>query len=194
MIFDENKLLCQQYLNIVYNNVQKYHEKKQISETSGEILYEGINKLLSHIPLNHNDIFFDLGSGIGKIVLQVFLNSVVKEACGIEIVSTSHQQALRAADRVLQELPEFYAGNRKLSFLYGSFLETPLIGATVVLINAICFSQDIVQALGNIINQSPSIHTVLTLRPINTLQHHRFKKTIRIECSWDTALCYVYTR
>ncbi|MGD0465240.1 MAG: hypothetical protein ABSA84_00880 [Gammaproteobacteria bacterium] len=32
----------------------------------------------------YKDIFYDLGSWIGKVALQVFLKTSVKKACGIE--------------------------------------------------------------------------------------------------------------
>lgn len=184
--------LSQHYLNIVYKNVQQYHEKNHIQETSGEILYSSIDKLFSIFPLKENDVFVDLGSGIGKIVLQIFLTTPVKKACGIEIVNESHQRALIAAQKIQQDLPDFYSEDRELKFLLGNFLENSLEGMTVALVNSICLNQKVVYELGKLLNNTSSIHTVFTLRPMPTLKRLRFKKTIRIECSWDTVLCYVY--
>lgn len=184
--------LTQHYLNIVYNNVQAYHKKNHIYETSGEILFSSINKLFSVFPLNEQDVFVDLGSGIGKIVLQIFLTTPVKKAYGIEIVNESHQRALLAAQKLQHDLPDFYSEDRELQFLLGNFLENSLEGTTVALVNSICLNQKVVTELGKLLNNTQSIHTVFTLRPMPTLKRLRFKRTIRIECSWDTVLCYVY--
>ncbi len=190
--------LCQHYLNILYSEVEKKRvtsasSKKNIVETYGEILYQSVNKLISAIQLTENDIFVDLGSGMGKIVIQFFLKSMIKAAYGIELLPHLHQNAVEAAKTLQHDLPCFYNGTRQLIFLLGSFLDTPFKTATIVLITSTCFTQSLLNELGIIIENTPSIHTVLCLHPIRTLQRLVFKKVIRIECSWDTALCYIYS-
>jgi hypothetical protein len=197
MEYKKYSLLCQQYLDIVYHNMpgdRARHQgaKQNISLTYGEILYQGIATLLSLFPLSDNDVFVDLGSGIGKIVLQVFMSTPIKEARGIELSPEFHEQAILANDKIQQELPQLYYGDRKVSFISGSFLEVPLSMATVVIVNSICYSQTFLRQLGNIIDNTPTIHTFMSLRPINTMQRLRFKKVERIECSWDSVLCYIY--
>jgi hypothetical protein len=190
---DHNKL-CQQYLEIVYFDIAKLHSKtnKRITETQGEILYSGIDKLLSIINLTEQDVFVDLGSGNGKIVLQVFLRSIVAEAIGIEILPNLHQQALLATEKIKIELPGFFVDNRKVNFILGSFFEESFSAATVILINAVCFSQDMLCSLGDKINLMPGVRLVASLRPIPTLKRLAFKKAIRIACSWDMVMCYLY--
>lgn len=188
--------LCQYYITILYDGVQRSKAdnlaNNPIYETYGEVLYPSVDKLLRAITLTEKDIFIDLGSGMGKIVIQFFLKSMVKAAYGIELKPDLHQLALNAAARLQCDLPEFYIGGRQLTFLSGSFLETPFTTATVALINPACFPQSLLNKLGTILEDTPSIHTVLSLRPISTLRRLVFMKVIRIECSWDSALCYVY--
>lgn len=185
--------LCQNYLTILYHDVQrKKSSVENVSESYGEILYPSVNKLLSAIKLSERDVFVDYGSGLGKIVIQIFLKSLVKEAYGIEILPELHLYAMKASQKLQHDLPDFYKEDRKLTFLLGNFLEIPLSKATVALVNSTCFTPQLLSDLGKIIEHSPNIHTVLSLRPIHTLQRLVFKKTIRIECSWDTTLCYLY--
>lgn len=192
----ERNSLCEHYLHILYHNIQGHRASNEklndIGETYGEILYPSMDKILSTLPLTEHDVFFDLGSGLGKIVVQVFLRSLVKETYGIEYLPELHQQAVLVSQKLQQDLPHFYEQGRKLNLILGDFLEIPLTEATVVLVSSPCFSPKTLYTLGNIINHTPSIHTVLTLRPIANLIRLRFKKAIRIECSWDTALCYIY--
>jgi hypothetical protein len=197
-IHDRNSL-CQHYLDILYRKISVFHaevnaSKNNIPETYGEIFYSGVEKLLSSITLTPEDVFADLGSGIGKIVLHAFLRSPVKEARGIELLPELHEQAIKVEGKVRQDLPEFYAESRQTRFLLGSFLELPLTDVTVALICSACFSQTMLLELGRYIDKTPSIHTVLTLRPLDTLERLPFKKAVRIECSWDTALCYIYSK
>lgn len=189
----DKQQLCQQYLNILYCDAHPHYKKQSLAEQQGEILYPSVNKLLSMAELSGQDVFADLGSGIGKLVTQAFLLSPVKEALGIEIVSELHQQAALTAQCLQEELPDFFVDDRKLTFLHGSFLELSIARATVVLICSTCFDQPLLQALGEIINATPGIRMVFSLRPISTLQRLVFKKTVRVECSWDSALCYVYS-
>jgi hypothetical protein len=99
---------------------------------------------------------------------------------------------MNSSQKLQQDLPDFFTEDRKLTFLLGNFLETPLSKATIALVNSTCFTPQLLSDLGEIIERSPNIHTVLSLRPIHTLRRLVFKKTIRVECSWDTTLCYLY--
>lgn len=188
--------LCQQYLTELYLNMRGHgineRQHQNIPETYGEILYESIVHLLSQMTLSEQDSFLDLGSGLGKVVIQVFLQSAVKESRGIEIIPELYDQSIIASQKIKEALPVFFEKERKLTFQLGSFLEIPLHGASILLIGSVLFSPAMLCALGKIIDSTDSIHTVLTLRPILTLKRLTFKKVIRVECSWDTALCYLY--
>lgn len=191
-------ILSQNYLNILYQNVKEHcdhnHHKENMSLTYGEILAPSINKLLTKIKLSDQDIFVDFGSGIGKAVVQFFLNSCVKEAHGIELLPKLHQRALFIAGRISNDLPQFFISNRKLTFVQGDFLQILFPKATIALVVSTCFNPPLLLQLGKIINNTPSIHTVLTLRPIATLQSFSFREAVPVECSWDSALCYIYRR
>lgn len=193
----DHNTLCQQYLTLLYDTLHTRgqndnNKKHNLAETHGEILFEGVSKLLESLQMTNQDVFADLGSGLGKVVAQVFLQSPVSQAFGIEIMPELHQKAEAAASRLQTELPDFYEGSRQLNFLQGSFLETSFAHATVVFVNPICFDQNLLIPIGDIINQTSGIRAVVSLRPIGNLERLRFKKTIRIECSWDTALAYLY--
>lgn len=161
--------------------------RKNIAQTYGELLPESVAKLINGVSITENDVFLDLGSGKGKVVAQVFKHTNVKEARGIEINPQLHVQALMRMNEFKTQDTQ-----RRIIFENGDFLNAPLIGATIVLIASPCFGPSILHTLGKRINETPTIRTVLTLRPIATLMRLAFKKMIRVECSWDTAICYVY--
>lgn len=187
--------LCNDYLDILYHDSHDVQaiNTADLAETPGEILFPGISKLLSLIQMKQDDVFVDLGSGMGKVVIQVFLLSVVREALGIEIVPGFHARAVQTAERVRRELPDFFQQERKLTFIPGNFLEIPLRGATVVLINSVCFGPELVHDIGGLIEHTPSIHTVMSLRPLPGLRRLPFRRAARVECSWDSSLCYIYS-
>ena len=184
------------YLDILYQDNSQIQENslpQSITETAGEVLAPSIERLLKTVPLDETDVFIDLGSGHGKICAQVFLQSKVREVLGIEIVREYHARAVQAAAMMQRDLPELFANGRKLTFLAGSFLDIPMTKATVVFINAVCFSPEMMEKLGKMIEYTPGIHTVMSLRPVPRLNRLRFQCTFRVEGSWDSALCYIYT-
>lgn len=187
----QNSNLIKSYLEGLYKNAHK-PLPTIVSETYGEILYESVEKLFAHLNLTEQDIFFDLGSGVGKLAIHFFLRSTIQEAVGIEISTVLHQQALQAVDKMTNELSIFFEPQRKLTFLQGDFLKIPLTSATVIFICAPCYTQPMMNQLGNIINETPSIRKVLSLRPLNTLHRLPLKKILRVEGTWDSALCYLY--
>jgi hypothetical protein len=192
--------LIEQYLHYLYQDTQGYRKKekkrhrKDLSDAYGEILYPSIDKLLTLFPLSPEDIFLDLGSGLGKLIAQVFLNTPIKEARGIELEPALYQQSMTALRRIQEDLPDFFKAGRAIHFLNDDFLTTPYTDATVVLATATCFSQSMLERIGQQIEKTPSIRLVLSLRPIPTLYRLPFTRTVRVECSWDAALCYVYEK
>lgn len=195
-----NALLCQHYLEHVYQRIQAENTDPNtatihsITETYGEIFPSSVNKIIAHTSWRDDDVFYDLGSGIGKVAAQFFLLTTIKQIYGIEIRPELHHQASQANQIMQQELPEFYAGQRQLAFILGSFLEIPLKNATILFISATCFDPTLIKALSLLINTLPHVHTILTFRPLPYLKNIFFKKTFTIECSWDTTLCYVYKK
>lgn len=183
--------ICQRYLHRVYQSAT-ITRSKTITETYGEVLYPSMYLLLSLISISKEDIFVDLGSGLGKVVLQWFLQSPVKKALGIELIPELHIQAERIAKRVAIECPEFFAQDRVLQLMQGSFFDISFQEATIIFLGSPCFSPKMLHQLGHLIENTPSIHTVLSLRPLLHLTRLQFKKVIRVECSWDSALCYIY--
>ncbi|MFT3742624.1 MAG: hypothetical protein QM752_08255 [Gammaproteobacteria bacterium] len=171
--------VCESYLAYLYAQTQptisSTPSQKILSETNGAILYPAITQCLTSLHLTEQDILVDLGSASGRIVLQAFLTTDIKEAWGMEIVPSLHQQALAVSQIVKKDLPEFFI-NRQLKFLQASFLETPLAPATVAIINATCFGLDILHPLGKVIENTPSIHTVVTLRPLLNLRRLKVRK------------------
>ncbi|CAD7973826.1 unnamed protein product, partial [Amoebophrya sp. A120] len=51
-----------------------------------------------------DDVFYDVGSGFGKTVLQVYLTTRVRKAVGIELGDTRHEFSVLLKDRLLREL------------------------------------------------------------------------------------------
>lgn len=191
-MINENKLQHQHYLKTLYQQSSIVtRQRHSMAEVYGEILATSVTKILSQFKWTEADVFIDFGSGLGKLVAQVFLETSIKAAYGIEVVPEFHQLAWQATQSIQQDFPDLFI-HRTLQFECADFLQTSLPPATFAIINATCFSQSLLCALGRLINQMPNIHTVFSLRPLPTLKRLIFKKSILIECSWDSSLCFMY--
>jgi hypothetical protein len=195
--------LYQGYLTKVYQHTQGYQNytdlqqakfsRELISITYGELLYYSVKKILKVLEITPEDIFLDLGSGIGKCALQVFMQSDISAVIGIEASSVLHEAALKISLQVRHDFPIFWENNRKLKFIEGNFLNVDWENATIVYTCSTCFTQELLVCIANKINQTSSIKQVLSLRPLPTL-NMTLKKVFAVECSWDSALCFLYTR
>lgn len=181
------------YLNSLYADIDSSQKNNilNISETYGEVLYPSIDKLISIIKWQDDDIFYDLGSGLGKVALRIFFKTNIKIVHGIELRYELHHvaQTILAKIKIQKDL---FPSGRELIFSHGDFLKNSFKDASILFIASPCFSLCILDSLANIINVNPNIQTVLTLKPMPALARLKFQRAVRIDCSWDTALCYIY--
>ena len=195
--YNKSSLLCHQYIDIVYKRVQEiFVEKYQtniVTQTNGEILYPSVDKILHYLKVDEQDICYDLGSGFGKLALQVFLQTKIKEVIGIEIVPAFWERSMMVANMAEDELPQFYAGHRAMKFILGSFFEVTYNDATIILLNSVCYSQTMLSKIAATLSQLHKLRYVVSTRPLLNLKNLRLSQVVEIQCSWDAALCYIYT-
>ena len=66
----------------------------------GEISPEGVGALLARMDVGPDSVFYDLGSGLGKVLAQALLASEARRVVGIEMASTRHRHAWQACERL----------------------------------------------------------------------------------------------
>lgn len=75
----------QKSYNQAVEDPEKLNEYKSWSpEVYGETSFDFIAQLLDTVTLSQDDVFIDLGSGVGQVVLQVAASVDVKMCIGIE--------------------------------------------------------------------------------------------------------------
>ena len=105
-------------------------EKEIGSNVYGEITQKGVKAILTRFKdhFNENTVFYDLGSGLGKMVIHVGLKGGVKKSIGIEYSEKRHEGAL--------ELRKKYApNNSNIFFLRKNMFDFNLDDATVIYID-----------------------------------------------------------
>lgn len=200
---EEFDQLCSDYITALYEGVSGFisyqpgekeaGEKKKVYLTYGEILYSSMNKIIEHIgDITENDVFYDLGSGIGKVALHFLLRTPVKKAWGIEYSETRNKMAERIYSQVHKEFPELFNTGRQLGCASGNFLEIDISEATLIYSCSTCFSEELLADMGKVFDRCPKLRYVVSLKQIpNQLP---LQTTLDIECTWDKTKCYVYAR
>lgn len=100
-----NRNLLRHIIQLVYNiavcEPEKLNQYEPFSpEVYGETSYELIAQMIDQLEFTPDDVFIDLGSGVGQVVLQMAAATPIKSCIGIE----------RA------DVPSRYAENMDLSF------------------------------------------------------------------------------
>lgn len=65
----------------------------------GELTPRGVTHLLEHLELGRGDVFYDLGAGVGKVILQAALTVPANRCVGIELSKTRCRLARAALSR-----------------------------------------------------------------------------------------------
>jgi SAM-dependent methyltransferase len=138
----------EQILNEIYGQTpyleyrNKTEFKKEYSATYGEVTKESTNTIVNQFKehFNENTVFYDLGCGLGKMVIHVALQYNPKKSCGIEL----SKERLKGAN----DLKEKHCKDNKIiSFIEGDFFSNDFSDATVVYIDNTAMSHDITKKI-----------------------------------------------
>jgi len=179
---------------VAYQPGEKEENKKQkIFLTYGEILYSSMDAIIETLPIHKEDVFYDLGSGIGKIPLHFFLTTPVKKAFGIEASAGRQYYAESIYRAVKQKYSKLFSGGRELNTWRGNFLDINISDATIVYSCSTCFDDELLLAMGKILDNCANLKYVITMKPI-PLTFHTLTRKFEVECTWEVTECHLYTR
>ena len=125
-----------------YKNKTKFDKSSIGSSVYGEITQKGTNDLVKHFQpyFNSNTVFYDLGSGLGKMVLHIGMQYKVKKSIGIEYSKERYQGAI--------DLQKQYASKyNNIKFYNKNFLTHNLSDSTVIYIDNTCLEPKLMETL-----------------------------------------------
>lgn len=88
----------------------------------GETSFDLINDMLKHVKLSENDVFVDLGSGVGNVVLQVAMSINCKLCFGIELAECPANYAISMEREFYSYMNWFGKPYSKICLQKGDFL------------------------------------------------------------------------
>lgn len=142
------------YVKSLYDGVSGYgiplEERETIighggEPTYGEITPEGVSLLIAEFGMKEGDVFYDLGSGVGKVAVQVYLEVPVKKSVGIELSKTRHDCGESVVKKLRQE-GRIQRG-RSLLLVCDDILAHTYKDATHIYTASLCFSDEFMEKL-----------------------------------------------
>lgn len=158
----------------------------------GEVTYEGMEALYSAIDLGPKDVFYDLGSGVAKLVLYVALRGQVASSVGVEVGHRRHALAEKACERLTQELEERKAESiaeksiscSKYSVVMGDVRRNCYKDATVVGCSNVCMDAGVQNRMLDNLMKCSAFRRLATIAPMPPHRRLKLVKTVSAACTW----------
>ncbi len=154
------------------------------SPTYGEITPEGAALVASQLGVTKDDVFYDLGCGVGKFVLQMYLDTPAKKSIGIELAPSRVRYAQKVREKLVAQngtLPQ-----KEIHFKEQSMLDTPLDDATIIYISSTCFSTDFMKKIVDKLAQLKPGLRLVTLTQLPENEHFERVKELTVPMTWSS--------
>ena len=149
---------------------------------------------------NNNDhkddalVFYDLGMGRGKLVVQALLElDHVGKSIGVELSHMRHQAALMAWQTLLNQHAALHASSsHRLGLHRGDLFQQDLMDATHIYVASLCFTDTMMTDLQVKLTGLPNLQCVASLKKFPSWKHSR---TEYVEMTWTRphgCLTYFY--
>ena len=160
--------------NTKYWNKTKF--KREYPDLYGEVTQDSTDAIVDTFKdyFNENTVFYDLGCGLGKMVLHIGLQYKPKKSCGIEYSKERIQSGFDLKEKYCKE-------NDTISFIEGDFFTKDLSDATIVYVDNTAMSDKLTNKIIDILPKG----CLFILRRIpfdfkgQTLTDYKFRTTYK---------------
>ena len=166
-----------------YDDIDIPANENYFSSGYGEIVFESIPILLKEVTFEEDDIFLDLGSGIGRFCIEIFLTTQIKKVVGIELERNRHLTAMQAKNKLQKYLSPKNKLNRELQFYQENIANFDFTKYNIIYMCSLCFPDKLLKIISNKLNEHPSLKAVLSFNKLD-LEKIPLKKIITIPTSW----------
>jgi hypothetical protein len=136
-----------QVFDYLYGNIKGYeisnNARSKFSGSTEKLLYGELpfdtwKKIVEFANPNQRGVFFDLGSGTGRVVMQSHLLFDFKKSIGVEILDGLHEKACEVKenfDRTIKPQIQTHVDGREIKFIKDSFFNVSLQEADLIFMN-----------------------------------------------------------
>lgn len=156
-------------------------ERSRGSATYGELMPTATVRMLEQLQLSRADVFYDLGAGVGKVVLLAALTTPVARAVGIELARRRVELGTRALARARAER---LSGAERAALHEDDMLRCPLEDATVVYTCSTAFSSAFMRKLVRRLAKLPKLRTLVSLQDFDEHRSFELAGVARLDASW----------
>ncbi len=183
-------LTTRQKLNHIFKDISGFdipkEDEKAVRESKGspiygEINHQALSKLLTHLKAGERDILYDLGSGVGKVVIHALLASKIKKAYGVELSEARHNEALQARTRA-QEFDNSIA--KRCVLLNDDLLNITPSDATIIYTCSTAFSKIFMKKLVIHLSALRNPFALVTLQELPETSHFILQDKLKLDMSW----------
>ena len=153
----------------------------------GEVTRRGARALFAAMGLHSasDAVFFDLGSGAGRLVAQAWLElppENLRGAVGVELSPSRHGAATRAWASLSAADSSLLRPANEPEFRLASFLDTDLSSATHVYVASLCMGDDLLDALWRRLQDDvPRLECIASLREFRSAN---YSSKAEVEMTW----------
>ena len=105
-------------------------------------------ELIGLMEPKEGDVFVDMGSGLGKMVISTAMTRPFRECRGVEILPELHDKATTALDRLRTAMGEdAFSSLPPVRLVCGDMFAMDITDADVVYCFATCLSKEVLQSL-----------------------------------------------
>lgn len=178
----------------LYKNISGFNiddsERKLVTDKGGspvygEIKYDSLQTVLNDLNIKSTDVFYDLGSGVGKATIQAYLNFPFKKAVGVELSPTRSNNAEKIKKQL--EAKGLIKKNRKLEFHQGDIGEYNINDATVIYMCSTCYPTELMNKLAQNFSKLKPGLIVISLKSIPEYEKFGLKlvKEYSLPMTWS---------
>lgn len=144
--------------------------------------FMGISSSTSSSRSDDNVVFYDLGCGRGKLVIQALLElERVDKSIGVELSRMRQQAAVMAWQSLTSQHVALQASSSRLGLLQGDLFDQDLSNATHIYVASLCFTDAMMHDLQQKLKALPQLKCVATLKKFPTWAHSRSEY---VEMTW----------
>lgn len=182
---DPRKLVRQLYRDVDVFDIPRDEEKSVYgtrgSPVYGELTVAGTAHLLEYLGLGETDVFYDLGSGSGKVVLQAAMTAAVRKCVGVELSETRVAESRRVL-RIARRRGLLRA--RACGFRHEDIMKTYLRDATVIYTCSTAFSMRFMNMVAARIGKLDRRLRLVSLQELDSRRGFVEIETLRLDATW----------
>ena len=162
----------------------------------GEVLYPTLSDIFSILRkrnlLSGGEVFYDLGSGIGKAVIAASLLHNFSKCCGIELVRSLFEISVKLKENYEKTRFRLDGGGTSVEFFNADILEFDWSDCDVFFINSTCFDEDFMRTVGEKASRKGTIGISTSKRMDK--RKWSLLEMIKKPMSWGNASVFIHVR